>query len=81
MQATRIFATGVVEELAGQLGPSVAMTRLIRLMLSDGSKVAFIPPISVRTQPGLMTTHVMPRGARSIARLRMTIFTAALKLR
>jgi hypothetical protein len=43
------------------------MMRLIRLMLSEGSKVAFIPPISVRTQPGLMTTHVMPRGVRSMA--------------
>ena len=33
-------------------------------MLSVGSRVAFGPPISVRTQPGLTTTHVMPRGAK-----------------
>ena len=44
------------------------MRRLNALMLSDGSKEAFGPPISVRTQPGLTTTQVMPRGARSIAR-------------
>lgn len=51
------------------------MRRRIRLMLSAGSKVAFAPPISVRTQPGLTTTQVMPSGARSIARLRMIMFT------
>jgi len=50
-------------------------------MFPDGSKVAYVPIIYVRTQPGLMTTHVMPRGARSIARLRMTMFTAAFELR
>ena len=57
------------------------MRRLSRLMLSDGSKVAFGPPMSVRTQPGLTTTQVMPRASRSIARLRITMFTAALELR
>ena len=35
--------------------------------LSAGVIVAFGPPMSVNTQPGLMTTQVMPRGARSIA--------------
>jgi hypothetical protein len=51
------------------------------LTLSAGVIVAFVPPMSVRTQPGLTTTHVMPRGARSIARLRITLFTATFELR
>jgi hypothetical protein len=37
--------------------------------------------MSVFTHPGLMRTQVMPRGARSIAALRITMFTAALELR
>jgi hypothetical protein len=40
--------------------------------LSAGVNVACGPPMSVCTQPGLITTQVMPRGARSIARLRIT---------
>ena len=75
-----IFATGVIEKLAGLLGAE-RRDETPHLALSDGSRVAFGPPISVCTQPGLMTTQVMPRRARSIARLRMTMFTAALELR
>lgn len=33
------------------------------------------------THPGLTTIQVIPRGARSTATLRMTMFTAALELR
>jgi hypothetical protein len=39
------------------------------------------PPMSVLTHPGLTRTQVMPRGAKSMAALRITIFTAALELR
>jgi hypothetical protein len=49
--------------------------------LSCGDKGALGPPISVLTHPGLSKTQVMPRGAKSIAELRITIFTAALELR
>ena len=37
--------------------------------------------MSVLTHPGFISTHVMRRGTRSIAALRMTMFTAALELR
>ena len=49
--------------------------------LSCGDNGALGPPISVLTHPGLTKTQVMPRGAKSIAALRITIFTAALELR
>ena len=62
-------------------GPKVSIKSLIFLTLSAGVIVACGPPISVSTQPGLTTTQVMPRGARSIARLRVTMFTAAFELR
>ena len=35
--------------------------------------MAWGPPMSVSTQPGLTTTQVMPRGARSIAKPRITM--------
>jgi hypothetical protein len=37
--------------------------------------------MSVSTQPGLTTTQVMPSGARSLAKLRITMFTAAFERR
>jgi len=39
--------------------------------LSCGDNGALGPPISVLTQPGLTKTQVMPRGAKSIAALRI----------
>ena len=39
---------------------------------------ALLPPISVCTQPGCMTIAVMPLGARSSARLLVTMFKAVL---
>jgi hypothetical protein len=41
--------------------------------LSCGDNGALGPPISVLTHPGLSKTQVMPRGAKSIAALRITI--------
>jgi hypothetical protein len=49
--------------------------------LSCGDNGALGPPISVLTHPGLTKTQVMPRGAKSIAALRITIFTAELAVR
>ena len=49
--------------------------------LSCGDNGALGPPISVLTHPGLTKTQVMPRGAKSIAALHITMFTAALELR
>ena len=49
--------------------------------LSWGVSVALGPPMSVLTHPGLTTTQVTRRDARSIAALRITMFTAALELR
>ena len=51
------------------------------IALSCGDDGALAPPISVLTHPGLSNTQVMPRGAKSIAALRITMFTAALELR
>jgi len=46
-----------------------------------GDNGALGPPISVLTHLGLTKTQVMPRGAKSIAALRITMFTAALERR
>ena len=43
------------------------------LTLSAGVKVACDPPMSVRTQPGLTTTQVMPRGDHVHRSLRTAI--------
>jgi hypothetical protein len=53
------------------------MSRRMAVTLSCGDNDALGPPISVLTHPGLTKTQVMPRGAKSIAALRITIFTAA----
>ena len=37
--------------------------------------------MSVRTQPGLITATMMPRGASCSARARIAMFTAALEVR
>jgi hypothetical protein len=63
------------------LDPKVSMSRRMAVTLSCGDNGALGPPISVLTQPGLSKTQVMPRSAKSIAALRITIFTAALELR
>jgi hypothetical protein len=63
------------------LGRNVSMSRRMAVTLSCGDNGALGPPISVLTHPGLTKTQVMPRGAKSIAALRITIFTAALELR
>jgi hypothetical protein len=61
--------------------PKVSMRRRIAATLSCGDHGALGPPMSVLTHPGLSNTQVMPRGAKSIAALRITIFTAVLELR
>ena len=45
--------------------------------LSAGAIAAPGPPMSVRTQPGWITTAVTPRGAMSMARLFTAEFCAA----
>jgi hypothetical protein len=57
------------------------MSRRMAATLSCGDNGALGPPISVLTHPGLTKIQVMPRGAKSMAALRITIFTAALELR
>ena len=54
------------------------MTLRMAETLSSGSTRALGPPMSVLTQPGWITTTVMPRGLRSTDRLFITAFTAAL---
>jgi hypothetical protein len=76
-----IFATVVVIELARLISADVSMSRRMAVTLSCGDNGALGPPISVLTHPGLTKTQLMPRGAKSIAALRITIFTAALELR
>ena len=49
--------------------------------LSSGEIVAPGPPMSVRTQPGLITATTMPRGASCSARARIAMFTAAFEVR
>src|SRR5262245_40386348 len=76
-----VFTTVVIEELPGPCWPQGLDQGISIATLSAGVNVACRPPMSVCTQPGLTTTHVMPSGARSLARLRMTMFTAAFELR
>ena len=47
-------------------------------MLSWGLSVALDPPMSVRTQPGLIVMHVKPSGRSSAAIERVNMFSAAL---
>ena len=48
------------------------MSRRMAVTLSCGDNGALGPPISVLTHPGLSKTQMMPRGAKSIAALRIT---------
>ena len=65
----------ITEPLAFGIGSGLFFIYIPFMKINNGPAIAF------RTQPGLTTTQVMPRGARSIARLRTTMFTAAFELR
>ena len=49
--------------------------------LSSGEIEAPAPPMSVLTQPGLITATVMPRGPSVNDRARIAMFTAAFEVR
>ncbi len=57
------------------------MSHFEAVTLSSGVSDAPGPPMSVLTQPGLIRTQATPRGAKSIAALRITMFTAVFELR
>jgi len=74
-----MFPAVVVEELSRFSTPE-GLNEAVTL--SSGVSDAPGPPMSVLTQPGLLRTQATPpRGAKSIAALRITMFTAAFELR
>ena len=65
-QLPSVVPAVIVEELAGFSAPEG---------LDEALQGCYL------TQPGLIRTQATPRGAKSIAALRITMFTAAFELR